>query len=139
MDDLFEKITPIEYEKEVGVEEDIPSPKKITSDSANNIISNIESFSIGNGAKSIHLEKQGIWVGAEKFDDAPFSISIIGEVKDVNKEELTEEEIFLEAHPISSFYITTDSENPNIRYGGTWTLFVAGSTLLGVNMWERTA
>ena len=42
-------------------------------------------------------------------------------------------QIFLLSHPVGSIYMTTDSTNPSLRYGGTWVTWGTGRVPVGVN------
>ena len=41
---------------------------------------NFASMAIGEGSQSFRSDQQGIWLGAEKYEDAPFSVSMAGAV-----------------------------------------------------------
>jgi hypothetical protein len=44
------------------------------------ILSNVSSLKMGTGAKAFKGDESGIWLGANKFADAPFSVDIDGNV-----------------------------------------------------------
>ncbi|KFI92424.1 collagen alpha-1(XVI) chain [Bifidobacterium saguini DSM 23967] len=44
-------------------------------------------------------------------------------------------DVFLQAHPVGSIYLTTESANPGTIYGGTWQTMPS----LGPYTWLRTA
>ena len=41
---------------------------------------NLKEMSVGEGSKVMRLDSSGIWLGAEKFADAPFSVDMEGNV-----------------------------------------------------------
>lgn len=40
---------------------------------------------------------------------------------------------FLDAYPVGSLFFTTDSADPGVTFGGTWTRFGAGRMIVGYN------
>jgi hypothetical protein len=43
------------------------------------------------------------------------------------------ENVLLESYPVGSIYISTNNTNPQTIFGGTWTSFGEGRTLIGVD------
>lgn len=43
-----------------------------------NIVNNLTSMSLGGGSRTFRADPTGIWLGAEKFTDAPFSVDTAG-------------------------------------------------------------
>lgn len=39
---------------------------------------NLKEMSVGEGSKVLRVDKNGLWLGAEKFADAPFSVDMLG-------------------------------------------------------------
>lgn len=59
------------------------SNKSITpiSDVVNtSLLDNVNSIKIGTGAKCFKADSSGIWLGANKFADAPFSVDLDGNI-----------------------------------------------------------
>lgn len=48
--------------------------------SGQNVFSNMASMKIGAGTKSFKADESGIWLGANKFIDAPFSVDMAGNI-----------------------------------------------------------
>jgi hypothetical protein len=47
---------------------------------ASSLIKNQREFSLGEGAKTLKYDQQGLWLGAQKFEDAPFKVDMEGNV-----------------------------------------------------------
>lgn len=45
------------------------------------ILDNVKSFQVGYGGKNMRVDSQGLWLGADKFADAPFSVDMEGNMK----------------------------------------------------------
>jgi len=43
-------------------------------------LNNVRTLQIGNGVQAFHGDQSGIWLGAERFVDAPFSVDMLGNV-----------------------------------------------------------
>jgi len=44
------------------------------------LLDNVASLKIGSGAKAFKADESGIWLGANAFEDAPFSVDMSGNV-----------------------------------------------------------
>lgn len=49
-------------------------------ESANEDFTKVRSFQAGFGSKVLRVDRQGLWLGAESFADAPFSVDMLGNV-----------------------------------------------------------
>lgn len=43
-------------------------------------LDNVSAMQVGNGSKVMRVDQSGVWLGAEVFDDAPFSVDMLGNV-----------------------------------------------------------
>jgi len=59
---------------------DVPYAELPQSDDANQDLSRVRSLQAGFGSKVFRLDRQGMWMGAETFTDAPFSVDMLGNV-----------------------------------------------------------
>jgi microcystin-dependent protein len=96
-------------------------------------LDNIESMSIGAGNKSLHIDSQGLWMGSEKFEDAPFSVTMAGELSGTSTGGLDTTAVVNLVYPVGSIYISVTSTNPGSLFGGTWEAFGTGKTLVGID------
>lgn len=46
-------------------------------------LSNLAELQVGHGSKVMRSDLQGIWLGAEKFEDAPFAVDMEGNMRAV--------------------------------------------------------
>lgn len=67
----------------IGEEKQIPRPDQVRH------LSKVQEFQIGRGTNVWRANRQGMWLGAEKFEDAPFSVSMTGEVVGISFEGTT--------------------------------------------------
>jgi microcystin-dependent protein len=131
--DLFEKIVPIEYDEKVTKETPIPEEKRVVVPDVVTDLPNMETMSFGNGNESLHVASEGLWLGSDKFADAPFSVTMAGKSNIQNSG--TDLKAILSAiYYVGSIHIATVPTNPGTIYGfGTWVSFGVGRTLVGVD------
>lgn len=58
----------------------IELPEKDDSRFGTDIFGDVKEIQIGKGSKVFRANQSGIWLGAETFEDAPFSVSMTGEI-----------------------------------------------------------
>ncbi|OPY24934.1 MAG: hypothetical protein A4E27_01096 [Methanobacterium sp. PtaU1.Bin242] len=96
-------------------------------------LKDIESISMGSGNRSLHIDEQGLWLGSDKFEDAPFKVSMAGELSGVSAGGLDQTAVVNLIYPVGSIYISVVSTNPGSLFGGTWEAFGTGKTLVGID------
>lgn len=58
-----------------------PLPVPTNEQGGSTFLSNLKTASVGSGIKTFKIDKSGLWLGAEKFSDAPFSVDMNGNLK----------------------------------------------------------
>lgn len=71
---MAKKIVVKFHDIEIGTAPAIPRPDQ------NRKFSKVTELQVGFGARVFRMDRQGFWLGAEKFEDAPFSVDMEGNV-----------------------------------------------------------
>lgn len=100
-------------------------------------LNDVSTLQIGNGSQAFHGDQQGIWLGAERFVDAPFSVDMLGNIfaSSATFPSLTTIHVFKQdAIPtsltIGDLWFDTDDNNKIYRSA------VAGADAITAGEWE---
>lgn len=113
----------------------------------NQLLNTTQEFSIGKGSIAAKLDRQGLWLGADKFVDAPFSVGMDGKllsnnitIKNNNGTTIIDSTGMISSNNFPKAQVfngaasqtTTSTSNVDVTGGSIATFTVSGSPAIGL-------